>query len=51
MHTGKLSNTLEKHWLYCLGKVGCTDFSIYFIYFSVSYYKHVEGFRIDSLHG
>jgi hypothetical protein len=51
MHTGKLSNTLENHWLYCLGRVGCRDFSIYFIYFSVFIIKHVEDFRIDSSHG
>jgi hypothetical protein len=51
MHTGKLSNTLEKHWLYCLGRVGCRGFSFHFIYFSVLYHKHVEGFRIDSSHG
>jgi hypothetical protein len=51
MHTGKLSNALENHWLYCIGRVGCKGFSFYFIYFSVFYHKHVKGFRIDSSHG
>jgi len=51
MHTGKLSNTLENHWLYCLERVGCRGFLFYFIYFSIFNHKYVEGFRVDSLHG
>jgi hypothetical protein len=43
MHTGKLSNTLENHRLYCLGRVGCRGFLFYFIYFSVFNHKYVEG--------
>jgi hypothetical protein len=32
MHTCKLSNTLENHWLYCLGRVGCRGYFILFYF-------------------
>jgi hypothetical protein len=52
MHAGKLSNTLENHWLYCLGRVGCRGFFIlFYLFLTVFYNKHVEGFRVDNLHG